>query len=103
MAEVRNEAALEEALENLYQQWGSLGFWAKRIHAWFSPGRAKYIGGIATVRSVLRGRSAGFAFLKKRGCLDLSVENLILKPEWKHLFSDEDRDFARKRLASSSK
>ena len=103
MAEVHNEAALEGALENLYQQWGSLGFWAKRLHQKFSPGRAKYIGGIGAVRSVLRSKTVGFAFLKEHDRLDLSLENLILKPEWKHLFCDEDRDLARKRLARISK
>ena len=98
MAKVYNEAALEEALEDLYQEWGALGFWAKRLHQKFSPRRKKYIGGIAAIRSVLTGRTYGFSFLRKHKRLDLSVEALVLKPQWKYLFCDEDRALARKRL-----
>ena len=70
---------------------GSLGIWAKRLHQKFSPRRKKYIGGIAAIRSVLTGRTYGFSFLRKHKRLDLSVEALVLKPQWKYLFCDEDR------------
>ena len=103
MAKVYNEAALEEALVNLYQQWGALGFWAKRFHQKFSPGRKQYIGGVAAVRKVLVGRrTGGFDFLREHDSLDLSVERLILKPEWKDLFCEEDRALARGRLSERS-
>jgi hypothetical protein len=95
---VNDEAALEEALEQLYQQWGVLGFWAKRFHQTFTPGRMRYIGGVAAVRSVLTARTDCFAFLRACNCLDLSVENLILNPEWERLFGEEDRAMARGRL-----
>jgi hypothetical protein len=98
---VKDETALEEALEQLYRQWGALGFWAKRFHQTFSPGRKRYIGGIAAVRSVLTAPTIGFGFLKRLNCLNLSVENLILKPEWEHLFGEEDRAMARERLRQS--
>lgn len=99
MPKVYNEAALEQALEDLYQEWGALGLWAKRLHQKFSPGRANYIGGIGAVRSILSGRRTdGFVFLKEHGRLVLSVEELILKPAWKDLFCDEDRRLARKHL-----
>lgn len=103
MAKVYNEAALEEALEDLYQEWGALGFWAKRLHQKFSTGRKKYVGGVAAVRSVLNSRTYGFAFLRERKRLDLSIEKLVLKPEWKDLFCVEDREQARKRLEGMSK
>jgi hypothetical protein len=102
MGKAFNEASLECALEDLYQQWSQMGFWARRLHQKFSPGRARYVGGVAAVRSVLRSKTGGFAFLKERDQLSLSVEYLILKPEWKHLFCDEDRDLARKRLGRIS-
>jgi hypothetical protein len=89
--------------EALYQQWGRLGFWARRLHQKFSPGRKNYVGGIAAVRSVLTGGTLGFTFLKEHDRLDLSVENLILQPEWKQLFCDEDRSAARQRLDRLSK
>ena len=98
MPNVYNEHALEYALEDLYQQWGQMGFWAKRLHQKFSSGRAKYVGGIAAVRSVLRTKTGGFAFLVEHDRLNLSVEPLILKQEWKHLFCGEDLALARHRL-----
>ena len=103
MAEVHNEAALEHELEVLYQEWGSLGFWARRLHQEFSPGRKNYIGGVAPVRSVLTSRTHGFSFLRQHKRLDLSIERLVLKPEWSQLFSDKDRALARKRLERISK
>jgi hypothetical protein len=98
MVQVCNEAALENALETLYQKWGRMGFWAKRLHQKFTPGRKRYIGGIAAARSVLAGGTDGFAFLREHDCLQLSVEALILKPEWQELFGQTDRALAQKRL-----
>jgi hypothetical protein len=103
MAEVYDEAALEEALEFLYQEWGALGFWARRLHQEFTPGRKKYIGGVAAIRSALTSRTYGWFFLQKHKRLDLSIEQLALKPEWSHLFSDEDRKLARENLERISK
>ena len=76
MAEVHDEADLEHALEVLYQEWGSLGFWARRLHQEFSPGRKKYIGGVAAVRTALTSRTLGFSFLRQHKRLDLSIEQL---------------------------
>jgi len=98
MAQVYNEAALERVLEDLYQEWGRMGFWAKRLHQKFTPGRKRYIGGIASVRSVLMSRTDGFAFLKEHNSLRISVESLILEPRWKELFCDNDRELAQNRL-----
>jgi hypothetical protein len=36
--------------------------------------------------------------LRKRGRLDISMEAMILKDTWKDLFTEEERDIARKRL-----
>lgn len=44
--------------------------------------------------------SEGYTALWERKRLDLTVEALILAPEWHSLFSDEERDIARKRLDS---
>jgi len=43
--------------------------------------------------------SDGFTALWERQRLDLTVEALILKPQWHDLFTDEERQVARKRLA----
>ena len=43
--------------------------------------------------------SEGFTALWERGRLDLTVENVVLRPEFASLFTDEDRNIARRRLA----
>jgi hypothetical protein len=48
---------------------------------------------------VLPFQTPGFIFLKEHGRLDLSVEALLLTPEWKGLFTDEDRAIAREKLS----
>lgn len=42
--------------------------------------------------------SEGFTKLWEKGRLDLTVENLVLKPEYKPLFSAEELSIARQRL-----
>lgn len=58
-------------------------------------------GGVETARRLVNAEapSEGFTRLWMMKRLDLSVEALILKPEWKSLFSDEERERARDRLA----
>ncbi len=43
--------------------------------------------------------SDGYAALWERKRLDLTVEALILRPEWLELFSELEREIARQRLA----
>ena len=42
--------------------------------------------------------SDGYTALWDRGRLDLTVEAVILQPEWRDLFSDHEREIARRRL-----
>ena len=42
--------------------------------------------------------SEGFKFLWEHKRLDLSVENIILEPEWNSLFSDSERTAAKNKL-----
>jgi hypothetical protein len=42
--------------------------------------------------------SEGYTALWERGRLDLTVEALILEPQWHELFTEEEREIARKRL-----
>ncbi|MCI0365517.1 MAG: hypothetical protein L0219_16765 [Phycisphaerales bacterium] len=53
------------------------------------------------VRSLLNGRdvSEGFTVLWEKGRLDLSVEAIVLKPEWRGYFSAAELDTARRRLS----
>jgi len=72
-----------------------MGFWAKRLHQKFSPGRKRYIGGVAAVRSVLytKGSPAGLVFLQTHERTDLAIESLVMKPEWNNLFTDQDSEY----------
>jgi hypothetical protein len=58
-------------------------------------------GGVSTARTLLHATrvSEGYTALWERGHLELTVEAQILQPRWRDLFSDEERDIARKRLA----
>jgi hypothetical protein len=57
-------------------------------------------GGVETARRLLHSStvSDGFVALWERRRLDLTVENVILKPEFEALFGDEEREIARARL-----
>src|ERR1019366_3400609 len=94
-----SEEELEAALQGLYYKWGGLGYWARRFYQKFSRHCKRYVGGVQAVRSVLPFQTPGFIFLKEHGRLDLSVEALLLTPEWKGLFTDEDRAIAREKLS----
>ncbi len=57
--------------------------------------------GLETARILLRAAkvSEGYVALWERKRLDLTVEAVILGREWQPLFSDAERQIARKRLA----
>ena len=60
-------------------------------------------GGIDTARRLVRGASAttGFEKLWENKRIDLSVKALILKPDWRHLFSAEEHRIAESATAYS--
>jgi len=57
--------------------------------------------GLETARILLHASnvSEGYVALWERKRLDLTVEAVILAPEWHSLFSEQERDIARRRLA----
>ena len=57
--------------------------------------------GLETARILLHAPtvSEGYVALWERGRLDLTVEALMLSTEWHALFTDAEREIARKRLA----
>lgn len=59
-------------------------------------------GGVATARQLLHSSqvSDGFTALWERHRLDLAVEAVVLRPEFDELFTDDEREIARQRLAS---
>lgn len=58
-------------------------------------------GGVETARILLHANAVteGYTALWERRRLDLTVEALVLQPAWIALFTAEERDTARKRLA----
>lgn len=58
------------------------------------------IGGLGTAHLLLGGStvSSGFTALWEKGRLDLTVENVVLRPEFQALFTDDELDNARSRL-----
>jgi hypothetical protein len=56
--------------------------------------------GLGTARILLHAPHVadGFTALWERGRLDLTVEALVLQKKWHPIFSDEEREIARKRL-----
>jgi hypothetical protein len=57
-------------------------------------------GGLETARRLLASGtdSDGFVALWERGRLDLTVENVVLRPEFESLFTEEERETGRARL-----
>jgi hypothetical protein len=92
------EQDLERALYFLLQQW-RLGQRVERFYQMFTPGEKAYKGGVAAVQCLLRESRPGvFDFLKAKGKLGLSVESLVLRPAWEHLFSNADKAIARLKM-----
>lgn len=57
------------------------------------------LGGVATAKRLLAGSvQEGFATLWQCGRLDLSVEALVLQPQWQRLFTQAELAEARQRL-----
>lgn len=61
-------------------------------------------GGLKTAQKLIWAAevSSGFTTLWEHQRLDLSVEALVLRPEYFSLFTDEERKIARTRLAEYS-
>ncbi len=58
------------------------------------------LGGLETARQLLASSSPseGFTALWERQRLDLTVEARVIKPEYEPLFTEDERETARKRL-----
>lgn len=85
-----------EAMLNVYRRAKSeAGYNASRY-----LGMVSEQGGLEAARSLLHSAtvSDGYTALWERGRLDLTVEALILDPRWVELFTDSERQIARRRL-----
>lgn len=91
------EARFEtEMIEKVYRTAGKeTGYWA----SYFLRAVRRH-GGVGAARRLLaqKGVSRGLAKLRAKDRLDLAMETLVLAPEYRSLFSDEERAVAARRL-----
>ena len=95
----RNEVArqFDYAMYHVYEAAGKeTGYWATRFLQ-----MVRRRGGVEAARKLIAddGVSAGFMALRRAGRLDLTVEREVLRPKFAELFTDEERNIARTRLA----
>jgi hypothetical protein len=90
------ESKFHRAMARIYEEAKKEGYTA----SYFLKMLGEH-GGVETARRLVNADkpSEGFTRLWMMKRLDLSVESLVLKPEWRSLFSDEERYRARDRLA----
>ena len=91
------KAQFHEAMLEIYRRAKSdAGYNATRF-----LGMVSEQGGYEAARTLIHAStvSDGYTALWERKHLDLTVEPLILKPEWHDLFSEVERNIARERLA----
>jgi len=89
------EKQFHRAMAKIYEEAKKEGYTASYFLRMLSEH-----GGVETARRLVNSDtpSEGFTRLWMMKRLDLSVESLILKSEWKSLFDDEERERARVRL-----
>jgi hypothetical protein len=91
------EARFDEAMMDVYRRaLNECDYKATRFLRMLHEHR-----GLETARILLHASkvSEGYVALWERKRLDLTVEAVILTSEWNSLFSEQDREIARKRLA----
>lgn len=89
------EAAFHQDMLDSYHQLARLGY-----RATYFLRMIQEHGGVQAARQLVNGEGGteGFARIWELKRLDLSAEALVLKPEYRTLFSDEERQRARQRL-----
>ena len=93
--ETSDEQAFHLAMVSIYSQAKrDLGYNASRFLQMLDQG------GLAAARQLLHAPtvSDGFTTLWERHRLDLTVEAHVLKPEFRHLFTEDELEIARTRL-----
>lgn len=91
------EKQFDAAMMGIYHSaWEEIKYKATRFHQMLCDH-----GGLETAKILLHSNnvSEGYTALWERKRLDLTVEALILKSQWDELFTEADREIARKRLS----
>jgi hypothetical protein len=89
------EAAFHQTMLDGYHQLAKLGY-----RATYFLRMVQELGGVQAARQLANqeGSSEGFTRMWEMGRLDLSAEALMLKPEYRDLFTDQERRRARQNL-----
>jgi len=90
------ERRFDAAMMGIYHRaWDEARYRATRFHQMLCDH-----GGLETAQLLLHSShvSEGYTALWERGKLNLTVEALVLQPEWHDLFTDEEREIALMRL-----
>lgn len=93
---MESERAFGKAMVQIYHEAKREGYTPSYFLRMISE-----IGPLAAAKQLINSDSPseGFARLYELGRLDLSVEALALQPEWRDLFTSEERKRARVRLS----
>ncbi len=88
--------------QKLFQNYERAGHEAKYWASYFLRELKKY-GGLATAKRILNkpdknGITKGFIALEKANLIELSVENVVLSPEFRDVFTPEELSIAERRL-----
>ena len=86
------DAAMRSVYENALKRCGYTATYFKNM--------LEDQGGLQTAKTLLHkpGLQYGFEVLWECCCLDITMEALILNPPWNSLFTEEEKEIARKRL-----
>lgn|SRR5262249_13986995 len=91
------EAAFHQSMLDSYHELAKLGY-----RATYFLRMVQELGGVQAARQLINQDhvSEGFTRLWEMGRLDLSAEAFVLKPEYRELFTDEERQCARQHLTN---
>ena len=95
MAEQNPEIRFTAAWAGRWDKMDALGIPTARMRK-----QVGELGALTVARRCLSGRrcSDGFAALREKGKLSLSLEAMVLEPQWGSLFTDEEANEALNRL-----
>ena len=90
------EAQFEQEMRKIYDEAVRCGYYPRRFLVMVNE-----LGGLQAAKRLLSGDvpSCGFVRLWELGRIDLTVESLVLREPWCHLFAEAELKEAERRLA----
>lgn len=96
---VQNNKAFEERIRQMIVETKSIGY-----NPTYFIRMAQELGAVSACKQLLNNKKLhdGLCRLWKEGRLDLTIENIILEPQWVNLFAETERKSARDKLRELS-